>query len=250
MIRKMKNLKFTIYNLKFEIFSPSLLVTHYSSLLSLFAIRYLLFTICYLLLTTCCFAQENFVALTFDDGPHPYYTRKILEILDRFNVKATFFLVGTQIEKYPYLVKEIFEKGHEIGNHTYSHKRLIFLTDEQIKEQILKNDLLIEKITGKKPLYFRPPGGRYYFKSLKNLTRHEVVLWTINTDDIKKSASQIFKDVIQARDGDIILMHSGVPQTVKVLPRILRFFKRNNIRAVSVSQLKKIQSERFFSTSD
>ncbi|MCD6412767.1 MAG: polysaccharide deacetylase family protein [Elusimicrobia bacterium] len=191
------------------------------------------------------------MALTFDDGPHPFYTKKILEILTKYNATATFFLVGTQVRKYPELVKAIFAQGSEVGNHTYHHKRLIYLSDEEIKDEIEKNTTLLEKISRKKIKYLRPPGGRYYFKSLKgisNTTDLEVILWTINTDDIVQTSSQIWRKVKMASDGDIILMHSGVPQTIRTLPKMLEFFRKKGIHPVSVTRFKEEMARREFNS--
>jgi len=186
------------------------------------------------------------VALTFDDGPHPYYTKEILKILDSYNVKGTFFLVGKQAEKYPRLVKAIKDAGCEIGNHTYNHPRLIYLNEAEIKKEVTSTTLLLENLLGEKIIYFRPPGGRYYFNTLEHINGLEVILWTINTDDIYKPAQKIYAEVTHAEEGDIILMHSGVPQTIKALPRILRYFDRHGITALSVSELRKRKSAELF----
>jgi len=186
------------------------------------------------------------VALTFDDGPHPYYTAKILEILDSYSVKGTFFLVGKQSEKYPRLVTAIKDAGCEIGNHTYNHPRLIYLNRSDIKKEVESTTALLENITGGKIKYFRPPGGRYHFDTLEHMEGLEIILWTINTDDIYKPANKIYEEVIRAGEGDIILLHSGVPQTISALPRILRYFRNNGITALSVSELRRRKSAEIF----
>jgi len=186
------------------------------------------------------------VALTFDDGPHPYYTEKILEILDSYSVKGTFFLVGKQAEKYPQLVRAIRDAGCEIGNHTYNHPRLIHLNAEEIRKEVESTTKLLENISGEKIKYFRPPGGRYYFDTLENMEGLEIILWTINTDDIYKPAHKIYEESIAAEDGDIILLHSGVAQTITALPRILNYFRSKGITALSISELHKLKSAEFF----
>lgn len=200
----------------------------------------------FLLILSANICSAGAVALTFDDGPHPYYTEKILEILNSYSVKGTFFLVGKQAEKYPKFVRSIRDAGCEIGNHTYNHPRLIFLTEEKIREEVESTTKLLEEISGEKIKYFRPPGGRYYFDTLKHMDGLEVVLWTINTDDIYKPAQKIYEEAVQAEDGDIILLHSGVPQTIEALPRILRHFKNKGIAALSVTELKNRKSAEFF----
>ena len=186
------------------------------------------------------------VALTFDDGPHPYYTEKILEILDSYSAKGTFFLVGKQAKKYPRLVKAIKDAECEIGNHTYNHPRLIYLNRSDIKKEVESTTALLENMTGIKIKYFWPPGGRYHFDTLEHINGMEIILWTINTDDIYKPADKIYEEVIRAEEGDIILMHSGVPQTISALPRILRYFSNNGITALSVSELRQRKSAEIF----
>ena len=97
--------------------------------------------------------------LTFDDGPHPNTTPHILDILKKRNLKATFFVLGLQAKKYPEIIKRIHDEGHIVGNHTYGHKDLTKLKPAQIKTEIENTNNLIEKITGEKPKFIRPPYG-------------------------------------------------------------------------------------------
>ena len=103
--------------------------------------------------------MEKAVALTFDDGPDPIHTPRILNILEENNIKATFFLIGSKIETYPELVKRIYEEGHIIGNHTFSTPSYTLWNSNKIYEDIRKTNDIIYKITGKFPFFFRPPSG-------------------------------------------------------------------------------------------
>src|SRR5262245_55869804 len=85
------------------------------------------------------------VALTFDDGPHPLYTGQVLDVLDRFHAKATFFMMGRNVERFPTLVREVVERGHEVGNHSYSHPRLILMSPARIREEIERTDKLLRE---------------------------------------------------------------------------------------------------------
>ncbi len=208
---------------------------------------FFLFSLHFLVFAVFVSAEDKFVGLTFDDGPHPYYTEQILKILKRYSATATFFLVGGQIKKYPELARLVISEGCETGNHTYTHPRLIFLSDNEVSQEIKKTSVLLKETTGANVKYFRPPGGRYYFSTLQNIGVMETVLWTINTDDIGKTAEEIWREALAARDGDIVLMHSGVEQTIAVLPRILRHFSNNGIRAVSISELRSQGSRKAFS---
>jgi len=208
---------------------------------------FFLLAVCCPLSVTFVSAEEEFVAITFDDGPHPYYTKKILQILKKYSATATFFLIGEQIKKRPDLAMAVVSAGCEVGNHFHNNDRLIYISGEEIKKKVAKTNALIKQATGRDAKYFRPPGGRYYFSTLQDIGDLEMVLWTINADDIEKTAEGIWREVRSARDGDIVLMHSGVKQTISVLPRILRYFSRKGIRAVSISELKVRESRKAFS---
>ncbi|XID93022.1 polysaccharide deacetylase family protein [Paenibacillaceae bacterium WGS1546] len=97
------------------------------------------------------------VALTFDDGPNPVYTPQILAVLERVSGKATFFMIGEQMERYPDVVRQVAEAGHEIGNHTFSHPRLTGISRAECRSEIRRAELLIRKLTGRAPTALRPP---------------------------------------------------------------------------------------------
>jgi peptidoglycan/xylan/chitin deacetylase (PgdA/CDA1 family) len=98
------------------------------------------------------------VMLTFDDGPHPDYTPRILDILDQHQVKAIFFVVGQEVDHNATIVEEIHQRGHLLGNHTYSHRNVTTIPRETLLEELAATDALIENITGYNPAFFRPPG--------------------------------------------------------------------------------------------
>ena len=125
---------------------------------------------------------EKKVALTFDDGPNPEYTEKLLNGLRERGVKATFFLLGAEVEKYPDIVKQMYEDGHLIGNHSYEHVNLSTLSDAEAVQQVDKTNQAISRITGENPEYIRPPYG--CFKSnLDYKTTMIEVLWDVDPLD-------------------------------------------------------------------
>lgn len=189
--------------------------------------------------------NENMeIAITFDDGPHPKETPKILDILKKYDVKATFFVVGKHIKWYPDSVIRASQEGHEIGNHTFTHPDISTLSEEQIKTEI-KNceDIIIQK-TNKKPVLFRPPFGNYNRECLEKLSNdlgYTVVLWSgVDVRDWQNpSPNKIAYEIINnIKSGDIILLHDyGTENTVKALEIILPELKQKGYKFVTVSEL-------------
>lgn len=178
------------------------------------------------------------IALTFDDGPHPRYTVEILDGLARRDVKATFFLLGKNIEGREEIVRRMNEEGHLIGNHSYSHARLISLRDVNACEELLKTNELIYDIIGSYPTYVRPPFGEWK----TGLECEEImipVLWTVDSYDWKnKNADKIYEEVIKnAGDGDIILMHDWYDTSVKAAMRIVDELEAQGYEFVTIDQL-------------
>lgn len=184
------------------------------------------------------------IALTFDDGPHPRYTEKILNILAKYNVKATFFVIGVNIENYPEPLKEASRRGHEIGNHSYSHNNEKDLTEESVREEIEKCEALIYKATGKHPKLFRPPQGKYG-EQVKNIAQekgYSIILWSIDTKDWEHTPAIGIGEIVSAKvsNGDIILMHdytSGKNTTCDALEIIIPDLLSRGYEFVTVSEL-------------
>jgi len=180
------------------------------------------------------------IALTFDDGPHPEYTLKILDILDCYGAKATFFTVGKMAAKYPELVKEIDRRGNEIGNHTYEHRILTELSKQETLAELERDEQEIASITGKRPEVFRPPSGRYNSGTVEAAVSMGLftVLWTNYSDYGAMRSSEVISNVMaDPKDGDIILLHSGIDATLLALPTILQQLSGKDFRFVTVSNL-------------
>jgi len=177
--------------------------------------------------------DKNVVLITFDDGPSPY-TKAILDTLDKYKVKAIFFLVGKNIEKYPDEVKEIYKRGHIIGNHSYSHSPfLIFKDYKTIRNEIDSTNKLIEKLTGFKPDLFRPPYGRYSYimDSVIRDLNMKVILWDNDSEDWKiLNPNGIYFNVItHIRGGSIILFHER-KNTLKVIGHVIRTIREKGYK--------------------
>ena len=176
------------------------------------------------------------VALTFDDGPTPEYTPKILEILDRYHIKATFFVMGGRAKKYPELIKAIQAQGHVIANHTMWHPKLTQVPQHKLYFQIVEPNKIIETITGKTPVCLRPPFG-ISNERVRNYIRDnhmQVVMWDLNTFDYQKQpVDQLIRwTLTQTKPGYDVLMHDGSGnsfQTVKALPAIIEGLKQRGM---------------------
>jgi len=188
------------------------------------------------------------IALTFDDGPVPGATPRILQVLDKKNVKATFFVVGKMVEKYPWLLKQISTEGHDMGNHTYSHRDLTTLSKEDILKELDKTRKLIKEITGKDTYLFRPPGGRYDNKVIvtTTLTGYKMILWTDYPEDYGCSSSRLIyeKATSKAKNEGIILLHNGLDATLEVLPEIISELKKEGYKFLTISELMEEMGER------
>lgn len=185
---------------------------------------------------------EKTVALTFDDGPDAKYTPAILDILQKYNVKATFFLVGTQVKKYPEIVQRIVDEGHRIGNHTFDHKDLTKLSKVQIREEIAQNDELIRGAVGFTPELVRAPYGAVddRIKQIVKENGRKLVGWNVDTEDWAGRSVTRMRNNVKAntKDGSIILMHSfggkNIANTVKLLPLVIHDLKKRGFVFVLV----------------
>lgn len=167
------------------------------------------------------------IALTFDDGPHPRYTPQILEILDEYKIKATFFVVGINAQNYPDTMESVIKKGHEIGNHTYSHPHVSCLNPKTLKDEVEKCESTIYGLTDYKTKLFRPPEGMIDadVRSVLRSLDYKVILWDIDTLDWANTPSEtIAHNVIKnIKSGDIVLMHDYIAHNSPT-PDALRIF--------------------------
>jgi peptidoglycan/xylan/chitin deacetylase (PgdA/CDA1 family) len=181
------------------------------------------------------------IALTFDDGPHPYFTEKLLALLQRENVKATFFVVGRMAMEYPYLVQEISLAGHELAGHSFSHRNLSRLSDPALVRELNITRGIIQDLTGKKVPYFRPPGGQFngHVVTLARTMGLSMVLWTVFPKDHELTDPDVVVERVlqQVSDGGIVLLHSGMPATFEALPRIIGELRKRGYRFVTVEEL-------------
>lgn len=178
------------------------------------------------------------VALTFDDGPHPYYTEQLLDGLKERGVKATFFVTGEHAKLHPDVIQRMYEEGHLIGNHTYSHIQLRKNNQEAFREELIRTNEVIGEITGGEVLYVRPPYGSWD-KSFEKELNMIPVLWTIDpldwcSHDASCVADKVLKKV---KENDIILLHDCYDTTIEAAFQIVDELKGKGYLFVTVEEL-------------
>lgn len=199
--------------------------------------------------------DDHAINLSFDDGPDPKWTPKILDILKEHHVKATFFVLGSQAENYPGLIQRIVKEGHEIGSHTYTHPDLSKISKKQIELELNATQYLLESITGRKTILFRPPYNAdssptrlkeiLPLKQVQDDLGYLIVLENIDPEDwARPGATAILNRIKEQRDlGNIILLHDAGgdrSQTLEALPQIIDYLETRGDRIVSLSELLNI----------
>lgn len=192
-------------------------------------------------------SKENRIALTFDDGPHPGYTEKILKVLDQYGIKATFFVIGQNAEYYKEALDKVIAGGHQVGSHTYSHKHIRTQSQQELERELERNRELLSSF-GIVPTIFRPPegvcNGNVYRASAKE--NCDIILWTVDTGDWASPPTELIVKRVTGyvKNGDIILMHdyvSGVSHTAEALEIIIPELLRQGYEFVTVNELIKGQ---------
>ncbi|ANE48853.1 hypothetical protein SY83_10565 [Paenibacillus swuensis] len=191
--------------------------------------------------------RKKFVALTFDDGPDGKYTSAVMDILDEYKVKGTFFVVGQQAIKFPEVIQRMKNEGHSIGNHTFSHVNMPKQSIEEMKEQITKTDEAIKDATGETPTLFRAPYGsaNAQVKETVSQMSKTLVPWSVDTRDwagtsVAGMMGHLKKEI---SPGGIVLMHSfggkngDLNNTLQALPLIIEYLQNNGYTLVTTEVL-------------
>lgn len=178
------------------------------------------------------------VALTFDDGPSANYTTRVLNALDRYNARATFFVLGSLAEKNPNALLKMKELGCQIGNHTYDHPRLTKLSSQEVSSQLNRTSDIIANIVGFRPTLIRPPYGEYN-QSVSGVAGAPLILWSIDTRDWEsRNAAAVIDSVMSGvKDGDIILMHDIYVSTAEAAEAIIPALIEKGYQLVTVNEL-------------
>jgi peptidoglycan/xylan/chitin deacetylase (PgdA/CDA1 family) len=166
--------------------------------------------------------RQPAIALTFDDGPHPELTPRLLDQLNTLGLKATFFVIGQRAEKYPGLIRRMHDEGHEVANHSYSHSEPGQTPVAELLDEVRRTDEILLAITGRVPPLFRPPKGDVNWRKLRGLwrARKTIVLWNVDPKDFRmKSADEMNRwcEMYSPENGDIVLFHDIHPYAIDAM---------------------------------
>jgi polysaccharide deacetylase family sporulation protein PdaB len=185
--------------------------------------------------------NDKKISITLDGTWGADYTDEILNILKNNDIETTFFFAGYWLEKYPNLVKKIAREGHEIGNHTFTHPHCNSLSKEKFRKELKKTSALIEKLIGKRPIYFRPPYGEYNNQviNIANEVGYQAVQWSLDSHDWMEPGVEYIIDRIMdnVSSGNIILMHNNAPDTPEALKKLIPKLRKKGYEIVPLSEL-------------
>ena len=184
--------------------------------------------------------DDNVIAVTFDASWGADNTPKLLDILDEYDAKCTFFLVGLWVDKYPDMVQAIVERGHEIGNHSATHPHMSKLSESKMLEELRMMSDKVEKLTGVRPTLFRPPYGDYNNSVIRTVRSagYEAVQWSVDSLDWKNISPQdMIRRAGKVGKGDIILFHNDSQYLLDALPTLLQSYKEQGLQMVKVSDI-------------
>jgi len=201
----------------------------------------------YFLHSYCCSsAQKKEIAITFDDGPHPDQTKKLIEVLESHNVNAAFFCIGKNAVTHPEIVSEIVKEGHLVGNHSYSHHKFFDLfSSRKMQNEIQETNKALTSIIGKSPKLFRPPYGVTNPMLSRAIKRTNMVSvgWSLRSfDTVKGPEAVISKLVSKTKPGDVVLFHDTNPNIITIIEEYLLWLNKNDFKIVSLTSLLNIEA--------
>ena len=192
--------------------------------------------------------EGRYCALTFDDGPHPTLTPKLLDILAERNIRCTFYVVGPLVRTYPAIMKRMVAEGHEVANHTMTHRDIRHISVDRMKTELGDCHKLLVDITGQTPLTFRPPGGGYNDRLMKIIyddLGYSTFIWTVDTNDWRRPGVDVVtKRLINgASPGAILLCHDIHAPTIEAIPAAVDGILKKGYTFVTVSQLVGLEKQ-------
>ena len=181
------------------------------------------------------------VALTFDDGPHPAFTLRLLDLLRELHVNATFFVVGKKVDEAPWLLPRMLADGHEVANHTYNHLNLDNADESLVTSEIRLGQDAILRACGITTFSCRPPGGHHNISVLAGAEKMNcrTFLWSDDPADFANPGADVIEKRLigKVTGGAIVLLHDGIEQTLEILPELITRLKRDGYRFVTVTEL-------------
>lgn len=188
--------------------------------------------------------DKKMVALTFDDGPYTPVTGKILDVLEQYDARATFFVLGSRAEDYSKVLKRAYDGGNQIGTHTYGHKNLTKLSKEGIRKEIAMSSEAIAQVIGEEPTVLRPPFGAVNDR-LRGASTLPMINWSVDSKDWKsKKAKKVIREVLDTvKDGDIVLMHDLYSSTAEAVKTIVPELVKRGYQLVTVEELYELRGD-------
>jgi peptidoglycan/xylan/chitin deacetylase (PgdA/CDA1 family) len=190
----------------------------------------------------------NYIAMTFDDGPHPQNTPRLLDMLRARNIKATFYVIGRSVDLYPHIVRRTVAEGHEIGNHSYTHRLLSKLGDSELRQEMIRCHEAVGRAAGVRMRTMRPPYGGLLQRQRElvyNEFGYPTILWAVDPLDWKRPGPSVVTSRILSgtNAGSIVLTHDLHSQTVDAMPATLDGLLRRGFKFVTVSQLLAMKTD-------
>lgn len=195
-------------------------------------------------------AASDKIAFTFDDGPNPVYTPQLLDLLKKHNIKATFFVVGSKAEKYPELIARMHAEGHLIGIHNFIHKSNWVMAPWTIRRHLNKTASIIERITGERPVYYRPPWGLLTLFDFLLVKQYKIIHWSVMAEDWRSrgGSEKVEKRLLQTiKKGDVVLLHDcgetagadidAPMNTITALKKVFKELSRRDVSCVRINEL-------------
>src|SRR5437763_6973766 len=188
------------------------------------------------------YTEGPHIAMTFDDGPSPTLTPKLLDLLAARHIKVTFFVIGENVAEHPEIVARAAREGHEIGNHSWSHPNFAKMSQESVRSQLQRTDDAIKNATGKRPTLLRPPYGSITEREkrwIHDEFGYEIILWDVDPLDWKRPGPAVVRSRIlkETRPGSIVLSHDIHPGTIEAMPSTFDELEAKGSRFVTVSEL-------------
>lgn len=194
---------------------------------------------------------QSGVCLTFDDGPHPVHTPRVLDVLGTHGVRATFFLVGREAARYPEVVQRIIDEGHDIGHHSYDHRPPELTSAAELVSEIGRTSAIFERVAGRPIRLVRPPHGKVTISKLWQLWRrgYTVVLWSVDPKDFACRSDEQLKGRLsqhEFRGGDVVLLHDNHQYAAEVLGDLIAGARARKLEFCRISQWAKNNDEHEF----